>query len=354
MNESFRQEILNCLGEHRVRCPVMQQQDVVKFIFQAMLGVGHLLSDRNTVTDYIIREERPLSPDPDEPLQEPLSQAWCRLNLRRAMAERLSPQVIAGLMMVSASAPAFSRQDVYEFCVSLAQSGEIQLADLRIPERITDQAWLPSHSPEYREAYHPAYRVISADWAPYLEAVCRISRELRDKQRILITIDGPCASGKTTLARRLAEVFQAALVHTDDYVIPHAQKTGERLAIPGGNCDADRIVREILVPWRNGGPVRYRRYDCKADLLLPEETLPEKDVDVLILEGSYSNLPGIREKADVRIFLDVSRELQERRLRKRESPESLKRFHDRWIPLEEAYFAAYDLPDPDCILIVGQ
>jgi len=50
----------------------------------------------------------------------------------------------------------------------------------------------------------------------------------------------------------------------------------------------------------------------------------------------------------------VPREARESRLRERESPESLKRFYDRWIPLEEAYFAAYDLPDPDCILIVGQ
>lgn len=352
MNESYRQEILNRLREQRLRYPVMQQQDVVKFIFQAMLGVGHLLSDRDTVTNWLIRETEILSADPDEPLLESLSPEWCRLNLRRAMAEQLFPRIIAGLMMTSDSAPAFSRQDVYELCVSLAQSGEIQLADLRIPEQITDQAWLPSHSPEYREVYHPAYRVISADWAPCLDAVCRISRELRDKQRILVTIDGPCASGKTTLARRLAEVFQAAVMHTDDYVIPHAQKTEERLAIPGGNCDAERIVREILAPWKNENPVRYRRYDCKADLLLPEETLPENET--LILEGSYCNLPGIREKADVRIFLDVSREVQEMRLRKREAPESLKRFHDRWIPLEEAYFAAYDLPDPDCILIVGQ
>ena len=46
-----------------------------------------------------------------------------------------------------------------------------------------------------------------------------------------------------------------------------------------------------------------RRYDCKADLLLPEESLPEKDV--LILEGSYCNLPEIRRYADVRIFLNT-------------------------------------------------
>ena len=167
-----------------------------------------------------------------------------------------------------------------------------------------------------------------------------IARQVRMHKHPLITIDGPCASGKTTLASELAAQISASVVHTDDYVIPHVQKTAERL------------LREVVIPWTEYQPVRIRRYDCKADILLPEKALPENDV--LILEGSYSNLPGIREKADVRIFLDVSRELQERRLRKRETPESLKRFHDRWIPLEEAYFAAYGLPDPDCILIAGQ
>ena len=178
-----------------------------------------------------------------------------------------------------------------------------------------------------------------------------IARQIRMHKHPLVTIDGPCASGKTTLASELAAQVSASVVHMDDYVIPHAQKTEERLAVPGGNCDADRIVREILVPWKNEEPVKYRRYDCKADILLPEETLPENQI--LILEGSYCNLPEIRKNADIRIFLDVPREARESRLRERESPESLKRFYDRWIPLEEAYFAAYGLPDPDCILITG-
>ena len=39
------------------------------------------------------------------------------------------------------------------------------------------------------------------------------------------------------------------------------------------------------------------------------------------------------------------------RLRRRESAESLQRFFDRWIPLEDAYFSAYGLPDESCIRI---
>ena len=74
----------------------------------------------------------------------------------------------------------------------------------------------------------------------------KILTGITDKIRIyrhpLVTIDGPCASGKTTLAEQLAEMLPAAVIHTDDYVVPHALKTAERLAIPGGNCDAERLA----------------------------------------------------------------------------------------------------------------
>ena len=176
-----------------------------------------------------------------------------------------------------------------------------------------------------------------------------IAQTIRTQERPLITIDGPCASGKTTFAAQLAEQLSAAVVHTDDYVIPHAQKTGERLAVPGGNCDAERLFHEVIRPWKEGLPVRTRRYDCRRDRLLPEELLP--DSSVLILEGSYCNLPVIRQRADMRFFLDTPWEIREKRLRERESTESLKRFFDRWIPLEDAYFSAFGLPDPGCIVI---
>lgn len=176
-----------------------------------------------------------------------------------------------------------------------------------------------------------------------------IAQQVRMHKHPLVTIDGRCASGKTTLAAQLAAMLPASVVHTDDYVIPHAQKTSDRLAVPGGNCDAERLFREVIRPWKEGQPVRVSRYDCRTDRLLPAEILCGSEF--LILEGCYCNLPLIRNEADVRLFLDVSRETQEARLRERESPESLKQFFERWIPLEETYFAAFGLPDRDCAVI---
>ena len=47
-------------------------------------------------------------------------------------------------------------------------------------------------------------------------------------KRVLVTIDGPCASGKTTLARMLADAMNCDVIHTDDFVVPHRQKTSSR------------------------------------------------------------------------------------------------------------------------------
>ena len=168
-------------------------------------------------------------------------------------------------------------------------------------------------------------------------------------ERILVTIDGPCATGKTSLAEKLAALFDACVVHTDDFVIPHAQKTAERLAVPGGNCDRDRLVREVVAPWKRGETVLVRKYDFRRDLLMPPAELENRRV--LILEGSYCNLPEIRQYADLRLFVTASRETREEHLQKRENARSLQMFHERWIPLEDRYFSAYALPDRDCIVI---
>lgn len=183
----------------------------------------------------------------------------------------------------------------------------------------------------------------------YMEIIREIADIQAGKEKTVITIDGPCASGKTTLAGKLAEAFAAVVVHTDDYVVPHAEKTAERLAIPGGNCDAERLVREVLDPWKHGCPAQYRKYDCLQDRILPGQPLPESGT--LIVEGCYCNLPDIRELADLRLFMDTPEETRMVRLKERESPESLKRYYEKWIPLENAYFEAYHLPDSDCVHI---
>lgn len=173
--------------------------------------------------------------------------------------------------------------------------------------------------------------------------------EKRKEARLLVTIDGPCGSGKSTLASALSEALSAPVVHMDDYVIPHAQKTAERLAIPGGNADQERLLSEVIRPWLAGDTAIVRPYLCHEDRFGAGAPLP--DSRLLILEGTYCHLPAISELAALRLFLTVDDVEQQNRLRQRVGDERLAAFNNRWIPLEKAYFSAYGLPDAGCMLI---
>ena len=71
--EAFEQEILRLLKEQCLRTPAMQQEDVLKFVFQAMLGVGHLISSVDDAKNRLAAEMAALEPDESEPLIEKIS-----------------------------------------------------------------------------------------------------------------------------------------------------------------------------------------------------------------------------------------------------------------------------------------
>lgn len=333
------------LAWHRERFGLMQDEDAVKLIFQAMQGCGHLLGPEEAVEMRIIDEEAVLLPDPKEALFDPLGKAYVRLNLRRAMAEGIAPRHIARMMKITCDrlTPA-SREDVVRAVAALKEPGLASAA-----QRLLDEPqWLPSHSQQYHAAYSPAYRVVSSALTPLLPLLCACVK--LDSQRLsVICIDGPCGSGKSTLAALLQRITGAALVSMDDFFLPHGRKTPDRLAQPGGNADWERVIHEVLEPAAAAGRIEYRPYNCHTDRYDPPVVLKPKRL--LILEGSYSLLPQISRFADLRVFLTVDEASQLERIRNRDGDDYLPVFQSRWIPLERAYHAAYGLPDKDCLVI---
>lgn len=329
---------------HRQHYPLMEPQDVVKLVFQAMLGCGHLLGDEEAVAQRIAAEMDTLTPSAAEPLLENLGKDYVRLNLRRAKADGLSPLWIARLMKLSTPVQSRSRQDVVNAVATLNDPAALTIAQ----RLINEPDWLPSHTPAYHAAYAPAYRVISRRSAAALP-VLQAAAKLLQRPRVLICIDGPCASGKSTLGTLLQAVLDAALIPMDDFFLPHPQKTPERLAQPGGNADWERLVEEFLTPWLNRQPASYRPYDCHANALEEAISVPEKQFT--IIEGSYSLLPAIGQHADLRIFLTVEADVQQERILKRNGEQMLQMFSQRWIPLERAYHDAYGLPDQSCLVL---
>ena len=148
----------NILRAQRKRYPLMTEEDIVKLVFQGMLGVGHLISSEKAALDRLHQEMCALEPDENEPLTEKVSPQWFRLNLRAAKAKGISEADIAYMLCQSAKKKPlnFTRQNVYNFCVKLDGSDRMKAA----AEKVLEEGYLPSHSQQYREAYHPAYRVL--------------------------------------------------------------------------------------------------------------------------------------------------------------------------------------------------
>lgn len=336
MNEMYRW--------HCQHYPLMEPQDVVKLYFQAYLGCGHLLGPEELVARRISDEEATLTPAADEPLYEPLGPDYVRLNLRRAMAEGISPLWIARMMKFSPQEKSIGRKAIVNALAALDD-----LAIDQVAQRLIDEPdWLPSHTAAYHAAYAPAYRVISKKCTAALPVLQAIAAHAK-KEQVLICIDGPCGSGKSTLAALLQGVLDAALVPMDDFFLPHPQKTPERLAQPGGNADWERLVEEFLNPWLSAGSASYRPYDCHANAFAGAVTVPCKKYT--IIEGSYSLTPEIRKHADLCVFLKISPQEQQRRILHRDGERMLQMFLSRWIPLEQAYFDARHLPDQHCLVL---
>ena len=147
------------------RYPMMNEEDVVKFSFQGMLGVGHLVDSEDAALQHLQSEMADLEPDEDEPLTEKISSEWLRLNLRAAKAKGMAAEDVAYILFRSAQQIplSFSRQNVYNFCIKLDNSDKMKAA----AEEVLDENWLPRHSEQYRERYRPAYRVLHKDFRKF-------------------------------------------------------------------------------------------------------------------------------------------------------------------------------------------
>lgn len=175
----------------------------------------------------------------------------------------------------------------------------------------------------------------------YTRVVRAIRQALSARERLIVAIDGRCGSGKTTLAARLQRELQCTVYHMDDFFLRPEQRTEERLLQPGENVDHERFLDEVLLPLRNGQAVTYRPYVCSRQQLgEPVTMVPDR---LTIVEGSYSCHPALREYYDLRIFLTIEPETQLRRIEERGGAAKAQQFRDRWIPLEERYFQAFDV-----------
>ena len=169
-----------------------------------------------------------------------------------------------------------------------------------------------------------------------LELYKSIDALLKEKDKIIVALEGGSASGKTTLAEELKQRYEANVFHMDDFFLRPEQRTKERLAEPGGNVDRERFYEEVVIPLRNGESVEYRRFDCSTFTLQPSVKVSPKRLT--IVEGAYSMHPEFGKYYDLSVFLTIDPELQRERILKRNGLEKAEQFFGEWIPMEQEYF----------------
>lgn len=168
----------------------------------------------------------------------------------------------------------------------------------------------------------------------------QLDRLLARKESVIIAIEGSCASGKTTLASRLAQKYDCNVFHMDDFFLRPEQRNPGRFAEAGGNVDYERFQDEVLLPLRAGGDFSYRPFNCQTFTCGEPVAVTAKALN--IVEGTYSLHPYFGEPYDLKILLTVEPEVQHRRILER--PAFLRhRFFLEWIPMENRYFDHFQI-----------
>jgi uridine kinase len=161
---------------------------------------------------------------------------------------------------------------------------------------------------------------------------------------ILIGIDGRGGSGKSTLARELARLVPtgATVVEFDDFYRPAVERTHRREAADqeiGGDFDWRRLRKEVLTPLAANRAARYRGYDWDADRLRDERQTIEPG-GIVIVEGTYSTRPELRDVYDLTIWVAAPHAVRLRRGVERDGEQARERWLEEWMREEDRYLAA--------------
>jgi len=173
-----------------------------------------------------------------------------------------------------------------------------------------------------------------------------ISDLLKENKAPVIAIDGRSSAGKTTMASKLSEHFGLSVVHMDDFFLPFDMRTPERLAQAGGNVHRERFIEEVIPNLVKS--FSYRIFDCSTGSM---EHLREVKAGGVIVEGAYCMHPEFGDIYDLRVFMDISGEMQHERIIARDGEKWWETARDRWIPMEENYIHNMNIAS-QCDLII--
>ena len=331
---------MDIVKQHFNLHPEEQLSDIVKLLFQRSFGAEHMINNPDASLERLINELDGIDYNEETPLYEDIGGDFARINLA-AVKGKLKPETVNRIFVLSANGERNAKEALIKDLEALVEADFLPFSEEEKRNFVDEYVALGcpalSHSEAYRKKYAPGYRIARKKYAVLLPLFIEIEENLEKNGRVAVGIDGMAASGKTTMAKTVAEIYFCNVFHTDDYFLPPEMKTPARLAEIGGNIDYERMKSEIINNLFEEKDFEVRKYDCFS------QTLGEKTVvkrtPVTVVEGVYSMHPYFGDVYSVKRVLKICREEQLKRLEKR-NPSLLPRFIREWLPMEDRYFNA--------------
>ena len=181
-----------------------------------------------------------------------------------------------------------------------------------------------------------------------IELIKKIVTDKKLSGQIVISIDGPCGGGKTTLSKEIENKLSYNILHMDDFYLPFDKRDKNWMDIIAGHMDFDRLIETVLKPYKEKRKTSYISYDCHSDKYL-QETPIELD-KFLLIEGSYTSHPTLDKYVDVKIYVDIDKDEQVKRLTQR-NPKVVDKFLSMWVPFENKYFKELQIKENSDLVI---
>lgn len=166
----------------------------------------------------------------------------------------------------------------------------------------------------------------------YRSLAARI-RDIRSDGVVLVGIDAPGSSGKSTFAGRLADALgDAQVVCMDDL----QGGAGDATSTDPNGWGWGRLETDVIQPVLRGERIEYLVYDWDTRSIGSKVRVVEPS-GVLILEGLYTTRPELRSYYDFRIWIDCPFDIKRARALSRHARSRTVAEIDSWIVAERAY-----------------
>ena len=161
------------LIKHCDTYPVLQPQDIFKYIFHSSFGCEHLATDEKAVLEYIVREYETVSKDAP-PFTEHLDGDYSRAYLSW-LNDGLRSETLAKIFCLSAKNEPDGKTQLsqkLEIAKKLTAEGKLPFDEEEFAKSLDE--WCDNgcpavhHSDIFRNEYKPSYRVIANKYAYFL------------------------------------------------------------------------------------------------------------------------------------------------------------------------------------------